>query len=371
MNQRAPVFLRDYQPPAFQVAQLDLTIRIFPAHTQVLAKMRLEQTPGQKNRNLRLYGRGLKLLSLKREGKELQETDYEVDAEGLILKNCPLGFELETQVEIDPERNTALEGLYRSSGNYCTQCEPEGFRRITYYPDRPDVMTLITTRIEADQDIPVLLSNGNCVEKGELAEGRHFATWQDPFAKPAYLFALVAGNLVCHRDAFTTFKGKKVILEIWVEPANQGRTEHAMKSLKQAMQWDEEIYGREYDLDIYMIVAVNDFNMGAMENKGLNIFNSSCILANPATATDKEFENIQGIIAHEYFHNWTGNRVTLRDWFQLSLKEGLTIFRDQSFTQDLNSAALARIEDVKLLRAHQFPEDEGPMRHPVRPDHFI
>jgi aminopeptidase N len=273
---------------------------------------------------------------------------------------------------IYPAKNTALEGLYRSSGNYCTQCEAEGFRKITYYPDRPDVLTKFTTRIEADKhSCPVLLSNGNLLEKGDLDNGRHYAVWQDPFPKPCYLFALVAGQLVCLEDVFVTGSGKKVLLKIYTEKRNQGKCLHAMQSLKKAMRWDEEVYGLEYDLETFMIVAVDDFNMGAMENKGLNVFNAKYVLSTPESATDQDYLGIEGVVAHEYFHNWTGNRVTCRDWFQLSLKEGLTVFRDQEFSADMNSPAVQRIDDVRILKNFQFKEDSGPMAHPVRPESYM
>ncbi|MDH5257421.1 MAG: aminopeptidase N, partial [Gammaproteobacteria bacterium] len=273
---------------------------------------------------------------------------------------------------IKPQLNTALEGLYKSSGMYCTQCEAEGFRRITYYQDRPDVMSIFTTTINAEKEkYPILLSNGNNVESGELDNGRHWVKWFDPFPKPAYLFALVAGDLEMKQDKFVTCSGREVVLQIFVEAVNIDKCDHALDSLKKSMKWDEDVYGREYDLDIFMIVAVNDFNMGAMENKGLNIFNSACVLAKPETATDADFENIEGIIGHEYFHNWSGNRVTCRDWFQLSLKEGFTVFRDQTFSADMSSEAVKRIDDVNVLRTSQFPQDAGPMAHPIRPDSFI
>ncbi|MCP1367608.1 aminopeptidase N, partial [Halomonas sp. BBD48] len=275
-------------------------------------------------------------------------------------------------VVIDPQANTALEGLYLSNGMFCTQCEAEGFRRITYYLDRPDVMATFSTTVIGDRErLPVLLSNGNPVERGELPNGKHFVTWEDPHPKPSYLFALVAGQLEKVEDRFTTMSGRDVTLQLWVEPENLDKTEHAMRSLKASMTWDEETYGREYDLDLFMIVAVNDFNMGAMENKGLNIFNSAAVLTHPQTATDAAFQRVEGVVAHEYFHNWSGNRVTCRDWFQLSLKEGFTVFRDQSFSADVNSAPVKRIEDVSFLRTAQFAEDAGPTAHPVRPDHYI
>ncbi len=304
--------------------------------------------------------------------KDLGAERYRVDDEGLTIFQVPDQFTLESEVLIKPQENTALEGLYKSGGMFCTQCEAEGFRKITWYLDRPDVMSRFTTTIVADrQRYPVLLSNGNPLENQSLDDGRHRVRWEDPFAKPAYLFALVAGDLRSIADQFTTASGREVALRIYVEPENIDKCDHAMVSLKNAMRWDEERYGREYDLDIYMIVAVNDFNMGAMENKGLNIFNSKYVLARPDTATDSDFQGIEGVIAHEYFHNWTGNRITCRDWFQLSLKEGLTVFRDQEFSADMGSRGVKRIEDVRMLRAHQFAEDASPMAHPVRPDSYM
>ncbi|HHI80336.1 MAG TPA: aminopeptidase N, partial [Planctomycetes bacterium] len=320
---------------------------------------------------LRLVGVDLKLLSLAVDGEEWGSERYRLGEGELILEGVPDEFVLETEVEIQPQKNLTLSGLYKSSGNFCTQCEAEGFRRITFHPDRPDVLSRFTTTIRADKaKYPVLLSNGNPIEEGELEGGRHFVTWEDPFPKPSYLFALVAGDLKCHEGSFETMNGREVQLQIWVEPQNIDRCEHALESLKKAMKWDEDCFGREYDLDIYMIVAVNDFNMGAMENKGLNIFNSKYVLANPETATDDDYESIEGIIAHEYFHNWTGNRVTCRDWFQLTLKEGLTVYRDQEFSSDMTSRPVKRIDDVRVLRIAQFPEDAGPMAHPIRPESY-
>ncbi len=293
-------------------------------------------------------------------------------ADLLTIHDVPAVFTLEVMTVLRPQDNTALEGLYRSAGMFCTQCEAEGFRAITYFPDRPDVLTLFTTTIVADQKrYPVLLSNGNLQARGELPDGRHFATWHDPFKKPSYLFALVAGDLVCIEDSFTTCSGRNVALQIYVHEQNRGKCDHAMRSLKKAMRWDEQVYGREYDLDSYMIVAVDDFNMGAMENKGLNVFNSCYVLASPETATDDDYHAIEEVIGHEYFHNWSGNRVTCRDWFQLSLKEGLTVFRDQEFSADMQSRGVKRIEDVRNLRSSQFAEDGGPMAHPVRPDSYM
>ncbi|MBC2835721.1 aminopeptidase N [Paragemmobacter straminiformis] len=359
------VFLSDYQPFTHLVEQVALTFRLSPGATRVTARLSLAPNPARAGRqDLRLDGEGLTLLSLRLNGAPLALTP---DETGLtipagLLPDAP--FTVETEVEIAPEANTALEGLYMSRGMYCTQCEAEGFRKITFYPDRPDVMARFRVRIESD--LPVLLSNGN-----PAGQGPGWAEWDDPWPKPAYLFALVAGDLVAHSAPFTTASGMPVALNIWVRPGDQDRCAYAMDSLIRSMRWDEQVYGREYDLSVFNIVAVDDFNMGAMENKGLNIFNSKFVLASPETATDDDFGRIEAIIAHEYFHNWTGNRITCRDWFQLCLKEGLTVFRDQQFTGDMRSHAVKRIEDVLLLRARQFREDGGPLAHPVRPDSFV
>ncbi|MDG4549563.1 MAG: aminopeptidase N [Candidatus Contendobacter sp.] len=321
---------------------------------------------------LALDGQHLELVALELDGAPIAADRYQVDADHLTLLDPPAEFELATVTRIRPQDNAALQGLYQSSGNFCTQCEAEGFRRITYFLDRPDVMAVFTTTLVADKArYPVLLSNGNPVASGELDDGRHWATWHDPFPKPAYLFAVVAGHLKHVEDHFITRSGRKVALRIYVEPDNIDQCDHAMYSLKQAMAWDEERFGLEYDLDLYQIVAVGDFNMGAMENKGLNVFNTKYVLAKPETATDADYQGILGVIGHEYFHNWTGNRVTCRDWFQLSLKEGLTVFRDQEFSSDLGSRGVKRIEDARVLRASQFPQDAGPLAHPVRPDSYI
>ncbi|MFP6640135.1 MAG: aminopeptidase N, partial [Myxococcota bacterium] len=319
-----------------------------------------------------LNGEELEPLGVWLDGQELPPSAYQVGEETLTLDRVPARFELETRVRIRPHENTSLSGLYRTNGNFCTQCEATGFRRITWYLDRPDVMARFTTTITAQRDTcPVLLSNGNRVHDEDLGDGRHRVRWEDPFPKPSYLFALVAGDLRCHSGTFKTRSGRDVALEIWVEPQNIDGCEHALESLQHAMRWDEDVYGLEYDLDIYMIVAVNDFNAGAMENKGLNIFNSKYILAQPETATDDDYENVEGVVAHEYFHNWTGNRVTCRDWFQLTLKEGLTVFRDQRFSAAMGSAPVNRISEAQQLRAVQFAEDSGPMSHPIRPDSYI
>jgi aminopeptidase N len=364
-------YLKDYKKPAFRVGNIALTFDIRDGKTAVTAKTAFTRTD-RTEKNLVLDGNNLTLKSVALNGEALSANRYTLDETSLTLLDAPDAFTLETVTEIAPEKNTALEGLYCSSGNYCTQCEPEGFRAITYYLDRPDVMTTFTTRIEADaKTCPVLLSNGNCIAKGDLGDGRHFAVWDDPFPKPCYLFALVAGDLAHIHDTFTTMSGRKVDLYIYVNRGNEDKCAHAMDSLKRSMKWDEEKYGREYDLDIFNIVAVNDFNFGAMENKSLNIFNARLVLARPETATDSDYGAIESVVAHEYFHNWTGNRITCRDWFQLSLKEGLTVFRDQCFSADMNSEAVQRIEDVAALRNAQFSEDSSPMAHPIRPDNYI
>ena len=369
-----PVRLKDYRPPEFLIDQVRLHFDLGEEETRVRSSLTMRRNPviSKQNQGLYLDGEGLQLISLAIDGRSLTASDYTLESEGLTLHKVPDRFTLESEVGIRPQENTALEGLYKSSGMFCTQCEAEGFRRITWFLDRPDVMACFRTTIVADRErYPVLLSNGNPVASQLLPDGRHQATWDDPFPKPSYLFALVAGDLRCLEGEHTTPSGRQVALRIYVEPENIDKCDHAMRSLKNAMAWDEQKYGREYDLDIYMIVAVNDFNMGAMENKGLNIFNSKFVLARPDTATDQDFQGIEGVIGHEYFHNWTGNRITCRDWFQLSLKEGLTVFRDQEFSADMGSRGVKRIEDVRLLRAHQFAEDAGPMAHPVRPDSYI
>ena len=368
------IYLKDYTPPEFAVDQIDLRFELGEKHTVVTSDLKLHalETGGHLPTTLTLHGLELELLELVLDGKAVDSKQYRVEGETLSIDNVPDKFRLKIVTRIYPQNNTSLEGLYVSNNKFCTQCEAEGFRKITYYPDRPDVMAPFTTTLVADKGkYPVLLSNGNLVEKGDLDGGQHFATWKDPFKKPSYLFALVAGNLDCLEDKYTTASGREVTLQLFVEPGNLDKTRHAMDSLKHAMQWDEQRFGLEYDLDIYMIVAVGDFNMGAMENKGLNIFNTAYVLAKPETATDNDYEGIEGVIAHEYFHNWTGNRVTCRDWFQLSLKEGLTVFRDQEFSADMGSAAVKRISDVRMLRAMQFAEDAGPMAHPVRPESYV
>jgi aminopeptidase N len=365
-----PVRLGDYQPPDYLVDDIRLDFALAPSATRVKARLSIRRN-GEQDRPLKLNGERLKLISAAVDGRALTAAEYDVDAEFLTIAQTAAAFVLETEVEIDPNGNKALEGLYVSAGRFCTQCEPEGFRKITYFPDRPDVLAKFTVRIEADKSFPRLLSNGNLVEAGELPGQRHFVVWNDPFPKPCYLFALVAGELDMLEDAFVTMSGRKVDLRIFVDVGMADRARYAMDSLKRAMKWDEETFGREYDLDLFMIVAVRDFNFGAMENKGLNIFNSSLLLADPETATDADYERIEGVIGHEYFHNWTGDRITCRDWFQLCLKEGLTVFRDQSFSADMRGHAVERIKQVKQLRARQFSEDAGPLAHPVRPSSYI
>ncbi|MCV4261353.1 aminopeptidase N [Pseudomonas capsici] len=368
------IYLKDYQAPEYLIDETHLTFELFDDHSLVHAQLVMRRNPerGAGLPPLVLDGQLLELVSLQLDDVELSPADYELTPDHLTLHPKGERFTVDSTVRIHPETNTALEGLYKSSGMFCTQCEAEGFRKITYYLDRPDVMSKFTTTLSADRhDFPVLLSNGNPIASGQEDDGRHWATWEDPFMKPAYLFALVAGDLWCVEDTFTTMSERVVTLRIYVEPENIDKCQHAMDSLKKSMRWDEETYGREYDLDIFMIVAVNDFNMGAMENKGLNIFNSSAVLARAETATDAAHQRVEAIVAHEYFHNWSGNRVTCRDWFQLSLKEGFTVFRDSGFSADMNSATVKRIQDVAYLRTHQFAEDAGPMAHAVRPDSFI
>ncbi|MEG9884498.1 MAG: aminopeptidase N [Hyphomicrobiales bacterium] len=370
-----PVRLDDYRPSAYVIEHVDLTIRLDPRRAAVTSRLAMRPDPkAGSNRPLVLDGEDMELCAVRLDGEALSRTDYRADDKTLTLPRAPQRpFVLEIETVCDPQGNTTLSGLYRSNGNYCTQCEAEGFRRITYYLDRPDVLAKFTTRVEANRhDAPVLLANGNLVESGDIdASGRHYAIWNDPFPKPCYLFALVAGDFARVEDEFVTMSGRKVALRIYVEPGKQDRCHWAMASLKRAMRWDEEVFGREYDLDIFMIAAVPDFNMGAMENKGLNIFNDKYILARPETATDRDYINIESVVAHEYFHNWTGNRITCRDWFQLCLKEGLTVFRDQEFSADMRSRPVQRIADVRALRAAQFPEDAGPLAHPARPSRYV
>lgn len=368
------VYLKDYQAPDYLIDETHLTFELYEDHTLVHAQLVMRRNPerGKGLPPLTLDGQQLELITLMMDDQPLTANDFQLDDEHLTLQPQQDHFTLDSTVRIHPETNTALEGLYKSGSMFCTQCEAEGFRKITFYLDRPDVMSQFTTTLTADrQRYPILLSNGNPVASGSEDDGRHWATWQDPFKKPAYLFALVAGDLWCVEDTFVTMSQREIALRIYVEPENIDKVQHAMNSLKKSMRWDEEVYGREYDLDIFMIVAVNDFNMGAMENKGLNIFNSSCVLARAETATDAAHQRVEGVVAHEYFHNWSGNRVTCRDWFQLSLKEGFTVFRDSEFSADMNSRTVKRVEDVAFLRTHQFAEDAGPMAHPVRPDAYM
>ena len=366
-----PVRLQDYRPPDWLIETVDLDVSLHPTATTVKAKLKIKPNAAGTPAPLVLDGEELKLRSLALDGKPLTPENFVATPDRLTIAQVPnRPFELTIETVVDPTGNTQLMGLYRAGATYCTQCEAEGFRRITYFLDRPDVMAVYTTRIEADKkEAPVLLSNGNLVAQGDVpGTSRHFAVWHDPFPKPSYLFALVGGNLGCVEDSFTTMSGRKVELAIYVEPGKEDRCAYAMDSLKRAMRWDETAFGREYDLDIFMIVAVSAFNMGAMENKGLNVFNDKYVLASPASATDADYAGIEAVIAHEYFHNWTGDRITCRDWFQLCLKEGLTVFRDQEFTADQRSRAVERISDVRGLRAHQFVEDAGPLAHPVRPE---
>src|ERR1700756_5497834 len=370
-EQGRPVRLEDYRPPDWLVESVELDVSLDPTATRVRAALTLRPNGnGAAPAPLMLDGEALTLRALKLDSAALPPEQFVATPDQLTIVQPPQRrFRLEIETVVDPSANTQLLGLYRSGAIYCTQCEAEGFRRITYFPDRPDVMAVYTTRIEAEeQDAPVLLSNGNLIAAGRIAgTSRHFATWHDPFPKPCYLFALVGGKLGCVEDTFRTMSGREVSLRIFVEPGKEARCAYAMDALKRAMRWDEKAFGREYDLDTFMIVAVSDFNMGAMENKGLNVFNDKYVLASSATATDADFAGIEAVIAHEYFHNWTGNRITCRDWFQLCLKEGLTVFRDQEFSADQRSRPVERISDVRVLRAHQFVEDAGPLAHPVRP----
>ncbi len=372
MSTPEPIRLVDYTAPPFWVDTVDLRVSIHADHTDVTAELAVRRADSRADADLVLDGRELELLGVAIDGRELDSSEYTRDDDSMTILAVGTEASLQIRTRIHPEQNTSLEGLYKADSAYCTQCEAQGFRKITYFPDRPDVMATYTTTIEADRSAcPVMLSNGNAIERGNLDNGRHWVKWTDPFPKPSYLFALVAGDLACVADTYQTRSGRDVALEIFVEHHNVDKCSHAMTSLKNAMRWDEQVYGLEYDLDVYMIVAVDDFNMGAMENKGLNVFNSKYVLARPDTATDDDFAGIESVIAHEYFHNWTGNRVTCRDWFQLSLKEGLTVFRDQEFSADMGSRAVKRIQDVRVLRAAQFAEDAGPMAHPVRPAEYV
>jgi len=366
--------LEDYRPSDYLIETTDLVFTLEPEATVVRAKLSMRRREGvAADTPLTLDGDELALADVRVNGETLAENGYTASPDKLVIGELPANdtFTVEIETRLDPSANKQLMGLYRSNGTYCTQCEAEGFRRITYFFDRPDVLSVYTVRVEARiEDAPLLLSNGNRTEAGRLENGWHYAVWHDPFPKPAYLFALVAGNLGVVRDTFTTMNGREVALEIYVEHGKEPRAAYAMDALKRSMKWDEEAFGREYDLDVFMIVAVSDFNMGAMENKGLNVFNDKYVLADERTATDADYANIEAIIAHEYFHNWTGNRITCRDWFQLCLKEGLTVFRDHEFSADMRSRTVKRIAEVKLLKAHQFPEDAGPLAHPVRPRRY-
>jgi aminopeptidase N len=367
------IYLSDYQVPDFLIEKTDLVFSLEEDETTVTSTLLIKKNSDSEKSHcpLVLHGEELVLQSIAVDGRELSDDEYQLGEESLTV-TIPDQCIITCVTIIKPEQNTALEGLYKSSGMYCTQCEAEGFRKITYYLDRPDVMSVFSTKIIADKtQYPLLLSNGNLVNEGELDNNRHWAQWYDPFKKPAYLFALVAGDLSLVEDSFTTQSGRDITLRIYVEEKDVDKCDHAMQSLKHAMRWDEEVYGRENDLELFMMVAVDDFNMGAMENKGLNIFNTSCVLAHPETTTDAGFQRVEGVVAHEYFHNWSGNRVTCRDWFQLSLKEGFTVFRDEEFSADMGSRAVKRIEDVAFVRTTQFAEDAGPMAHPVQPPSFI
>ena len=367
---------KDYTPPSYLVDTVEIAFDLAPEATRVSSRMTIRRHPDAVHDTLVLHGEELTLVQIRVDGKILGKKSYRVTGQTLELPNLPAIAVLELETITHPVKNTTLSGLYVSNGNFFTQCEAEGFRRITYFPDRPDVMAKFTVMLRADKNqYPILLSNGNLIDEGDLGDGRHFAKWEDPFKKPSYLFALVAGKLVCQEETFRLASGRDALLQVWVEAGNLDKTQHAMTSLKNSIRWDEQRFGLELDLDRFMIVAVSDFNMGAMENKGLNIFNTKFVLANSRIATDTDYANIESVVGHEYFHNWTGNRVTCRDWFQLSLKEGLTVFRDQEFSADMvgsaSGRAVKRIEDVRLLRQAQFPEDAGPMAHPVRPNSYV
>lgn len=369
------IYRKDYAAPSYFVETVDMGFDLDPDQTHVAVRMTLRHNPDINSREIVLSGEELTLVQLRLNGKNLSQSEYSLDNNTLRIPDAPDAVMLEIETITHPKNNTSLMGLYVSNGNFFTQCEAEGFRKITYFPDRPDVMARYTVMLRADKKkYPVLLSNGNLIEEGNLPGGRHYAKWEDPFKKPSYLFALVAGKLVCQEETYRLKSGRDVLLQVWVEAGNLDKTQHAMDSLKNSIRWDEERFGLELDLDRFMIVAVGDFNMGAMENKGLNIFNTKYVLANPRIATDVDYANIEAVVGHEYFHNWTGNRVTCRDWFQLSLKEGLTVFRDQEFSADMigtdSGRAVKRIDDVRVLRQAQFPEDAGPMAHPVRPDSY-
>ncbi|MEE8042546.1 MAG: aminopeptidase N, partial [Pseudomonadales bacterium] len=372
-GQPKAIHLKDYEAPNYLVETTELRFDLDEEATTVTSKLEVRRNPqGSGSSDLTLDGSDLELVEVSIDGRALSGNEYRLEDETLTLFDVAEQAVIACTTRIDPKANTALEGLYLSGPMFCTQCEAEGFRRITFYPDRPDVMSRFTTTIVADDKrYPVMLSNGNEVARERTDDGRLSVTWEDPFPKPAYLFALVAGDLSMIEDRFTTMSGREVTLRIFSEPHNIGKCGYAMESLKRAMRWDEEVYGREYDLDVFMIVAVDTFNMGAMENKGLNVFNTSCVLADPKTTTDQGFKRVEAVVAHEYFHNWSGNRVTCRDWFQLSLKEGFTVFRDGEFSSDMGSRTVKRIEDVNFLRTAQFVQDGGPMAHPIRPDSYI
>jgi aminopeptidase N len=370
------IYRHDYTPPSYLVETVELGFDLDPARTIVANRMTMRRNPDSAPAPIELYGENIELVALRMNGKALGKREYRIEGNLLSIANPPDDVVLEIETLTAPESNTTLNGLYVSNGNFFTQCEAEGFRAITYFPDRPDVMAKYTVMLRADKEkYPVLLSNGNLIDEGDLGDGRHFAKWEDPFKKPSYLFALVAARLVCQEERFRLKDGREVLLQVWVEEGNLDKTDYAMQSLKNSIRWDEERFGLELDLDRFMIVAVGDFNMGAMENKGLNIFNTKFVLANPRVATDIDYAGIEAVVGHEYFHNWTGNRITCRDWFQLSLKEGLTVFRDQEFSADMigtdSGRAVTRIDQVRTLRQAQFPEDAGPMAHPVRPDSFV
>jgi aminopeptidase N len=370
------IYRKDYTPPSYLVDTVELGFDLDPARTIVANRLTMRRNPDSAQRDIELNGEDIELVALRMNGRQLGKREYSIEDGVLRIPNAPEEVTLEIESLCVPEQNTTLSGLYVSNGNFFTQCEAEGFRRITYFPDRPDVMAKFTVMLRADKErFPVLLSNGNLVEEGDLGDGRHYAKWEDPFKKPSYLFALVAARLVCQEEKFPLKDGREALLQVWVEDGNLDKTDYAMQSLKNSIRWDEERFGLELDLDRFMIVAVGDFNMGAMENKGLNIFNTKFVLANPRVATDIDYQGIEAVVGHEYFHNWTGNRVTCRDWFQLSLKEGLTVFRDQEFSADMigtdTGRAVTRIDQVRTLRQAQFPEDAGPMSHPVRPDSFV
>ena len=371
---RTPILRKNYQPPAWLVDQIEMTLKLDPEHTQVRSRLSVQRNAdaARPDAALELHGVNLDTQSVHVDGRALSSDEFRFEGESLLIEGVPDQAVVETEVMIRPDQNTALEGLYAAGQSLLTQCEAEGFRKITWFPDRPDVMTRFRVRLEASRErFPILLSNGNLVDQGPLDDNHHFAEWDDPFPKPSYLFAVVAGDLGMVEDHFVTRSGRKVALKIYSERSNLSQLDHAMRSLKKSMAWDEQRFGLEYDLDVYHIVATHDFNMGAMENKSLNIFNARYVLADPDTATDADYEGVESVIAHEYFHNWTGNRVTCRDWFQLTLKEGLTVFRDQEFSGDMQSAAVSRIQDIHSLMNRQFPEDAGPMAHPIRPQRYV